>query len=80
MIVFGVFMLAMLYAIYVLLIKGVLWDLILFFGGWFGIYVALRVYVDGATHTAVTISNYQFSWAVVVPTIICVCAMACKES
>ena len=80
MLIFGIALLVVLYTLYVLLIKGVLWDLALFFGGWFGIYIALRVYVEGATHTAVTISDCQFSWAAVVPTVICICAMACKDS
>ena len=79
MLIFGIVLLVVLYTLYVLLVKGVLWKLILFCFGWFGLYVGLRIYVEGAAHTAVTISGYNFSWASVVPTIVCICALACTK-
>lgn len=74
--IFGIAMLVVIYILWVLFVKGALWKIILFCAGWFGIYVAMRVYVEGATATIVTIGDVDFSWAAVVPTIICIMALA----
>lgn len=79
MLIFGVALLAVLFVLYQLLVKGWLWKLILFVFGWFGLYIVLRIYVDGAMQTAVTISGHDFSWAVVVPTVICIACLACTK-
>ena len=77
--VFGIAMLVVIYLLYVLFVEGALWKIILFFGGWFGIYAALRIYVDGADEIIVTISNTGYSWAEVVPTAICIAALLTTE-
>lgn len=69
-------MLGALYFLWVLLVEGALWKVILFCAGWFGIYVFMRVYVDGANQILMTISDHKFSWAEVIPTVVCVLAMA----
>lgn len=73
--VFGIAMLIVIYILWVLFVKGALWKLILFGAGWFGIYIGLSMYVEGANHNVVTITGYDFSWAVVVPTVICLMAL-----
>lgn len=73
--IFGIAMLVALYLLWVLLVKGALWKIILFGAGWFGIYALMRIYIEGANHIAVTITGYNFSWAEVVPTVICLLAM-----
>jgi hypothetical protein len=82
-ITFGLILLAIIYFLYKLLIGGWLYKTILFFSGWFGIYIILRVYVEGATNTAITINAngpMQFSWAAIVPTVICLlCLMTTKD-
>lgn len=79
MLLFATALLVVLFIMYQLLVKGWLWKLILFVFGWFGLYIGLRIYVDGAMHTAVTINGYGFSWAAVVPTLVCICALACTK-
>lgn len=70
-----------LYMAYKLFIDGWLFKIILFFGGWFGIYVFLRAYVDGANKTALTIAeDMHVSWAVLVPTIICFLCLLCTKT
>jgi hypothetical protein len=78
--IFGIAMLVVIYILWVLFVQGALWKIILFGAGWFGIYVAMRVYVEGATETVVTISGTDFSWASVVPTIICIMALATTKA
>lgn len=77
--IFGIAMLLVIYLLYVLFVQGALWKLILFFGGWFGIYAALRIYVDGANDIIITVSGYGFSWAETVPTAICILALLTTE-
>ncbi len=78
--IFGIAMLIVIYVLWVLFVKGALWKIILFGAGWFGIYMALRIYVEGATNTAVIITGYEFSWAAVIPTIICFMALLTTEA
>lgn len=64
-----------------LFVEGLLFKIILFCFGWVGIYICLNAYVDGAKQTAITIgTNTHISWAAVVPTIICLLALACSRS
>lgn len=73
--IFGIAMLIVICILWVLFVEGALWKIILFGAGWFGIYVAMRVYVEGATQTIITIGDSHFSWAEVVPTAICIMAL-----
>lgn len=80
MFTFAAVLLVALYIMYLLLVKGWLFKLILFAAGWFGVYIWLKIYVEGATHTAVTFSGHDFSWAAVIPTVICVLCLACSKA
>jgi hypothetical protein len=73
--VFGLLMLFALYLLWVLFVQGALWKIILFFAGWAGIYFLMRIYVSGADKIAITITDYTFSWAAVIPTVICIFAL-----
>lgn len=64
------------YILWILLVRGFLWKLILGVGGWFGIYMFLITYVSGAGDTGIIISETLISWAAVIPTIIVMLAMA----
>jgi len=77
---FGISLLGVLYILYVLLVKGLLWKIILFFAGWVGIFVGIWIYFPAARiPDAVTISGVGFSWCSVVPTIICFLALLCTK-
>jgi hypothetical protein len=69
-------LLVVLYLIWILLFKGLLWKILLFFGGWVGIYVLLRANLPDSLHTAVTIAGHDLSWAFVVPSVICILCLA----
>ena len=72
--VFGICMLIVLYLLWVLLVKGALWKLILGAFGWFGIYIFLttQLHLDQAS----PFKNNFMSWAAIIPTIIVLMAMA----
>jgi hypothetical protein len=78
--IFGLILLFAIYLLYLLLIKGFLWKLIIFVGGWVGIYVILKAYIPEASKIAITIAGSQYSWAAVIPTIICILCLAHTES
>lgn len=82
-ILFGLILLATIYTLYKLFIDGWLFKIILFFAGWFGLYIALRIYVEGATNTAITIGikdPISFTWAAVIPTAICFLCLLCTRA
>ena len=78
--IFWLIIIFVLYLIWTLLFSGLLWRLILFFGGWVGVYVLLKVYIPDSAHIAVTVANMTFSWAAVVPTVICLLALFHTEA
>lgn len=78
--IFWFIILIVIYLLWLLLVKGALWKLILFFGGWFGIYVFLAINFPKSTLTAITIASTHYSWAFVIPTIICLLALAHTRS
>jgi hypothetical protein len=78
--IFWIIVLAFIYLIWLLLVRGFLWKACLFFGGWIGIYCILMAKFPAAAHTAITIAGSNFSWATVVPTVICVLALAHTRS
>ncbi len=71
---FGIAMLVVIYLLWLLLVKGALWKLILAGFGWFGIYVflALQFHLDKES----PFKDNSFSWAAIVPTIIVFLALA----
>jgi hypothetical protein len=68
--------LIVIYITYLLLVKGFLWKLILFFAGWVGVYIILRTYFPTSGHIAMSFSGTTYSWAAVIPTCICILALA----
>lgn len=70
--VFGICLLIAIYLLYVLLVKGALWKIILGAFGWAGMYWWLKSIPACNEHP---FNNDTFSWAVVVPTIIVLLAM-----
>jgi len=78
--IFWAAILLVIYFIWLLLVKGILWKMCLFFGGWIGIYSLLRVYVPDSAHTAITLAGHACSWAALLPTIICILALAHTRS
>lgn len=78
--VFGILLLIAIYILWKMFVDGWLFKIILFFAGWFGLYVALYVYVDGARNTAITLgSGAHLSWAFVVPCFICFLCLLCTK-
>jgi hypothetical protein len=70
---FGICMLIGLYLLYVLLVKGALWKLILAGFGWAGMYSYLNSIPVMHSHP---FHNDTFSWAVIIPTLIVMLAAA----
>lgn len=80
--VIGFMSLFSIYIIWKLFIDGWLFKIILFIAGWFGLYVGLRTYVEGATNIAVTFGKenpVSFTWAAVAPTIVCFLCLLCTK-
>lgn len=71
---FGIAMLVVIYLLWVLLVKGALWKIILGAFGWFGIYIFLTTqwHLDQES----PFKDNAVSWAVIIPTIIVLLAMA----
>lgn len=79
-IVLGLIFLMVIYVLWKMFIDGWLFKGILFFAGWFGLYVYLAVYVEGAKGIAFTMSNgFTMTWAALVPTIICFLCVLCTR-
>jgi len=67
----GIGLLSGLYLIYVLLIKGALWKIIIGIAGWIGIYQYLCT-ID--VFCEYPFNNDTFTWATIIPTIILILA------
>ena len=77
---FGILLIIGIFILWKLFVDGWLFKIILFIFGWFGLYEYLHLFVDGANKTAIIIGNQQFSWAVVIPTLVCVlCLLFTKQ-
>jgi hypothetical protein len=59
---------------YFLFIRGWLFKMIIWVFAYIGLYLTLHLYVDGADHALLTLSQYSFSWAEVIP--LCVLVLA----
>jgi hypothetical protein len=76
----GLALLLVIYLLYKMFIDGWLFKGILFFAGWFGLYVGLAVFTDCGKSTAFTLdSGSTVSWAAVVPTVICLLCLLCTR-
>ena len=76
---FGIALLVVIYILYVLLVKGLLWKLILAAAGWFGLFIGLRIYLPESKNVCLILSGHSFSWAVVIPTAVILLAMLCTK-
>jgi len=65
--VFGIVLLVVLYLLYVLLVRGLLWKIFFVIFGWGAIYAYLSR-LESFQNCPLTISDYTFSWAAIVPT------------
>lgn len=66
--------------VWFLFVVGFLWRLILFVCGWVGAYILLRVYIPDSAHIALTFGGSSYSWAAVIPSIICVmCLLTTRD-
>lgn len=74
--IFGFLLLVVLYFLWILLVKGALWKLMIGFFGWLGMHWALQVYIPESKHVCLIVTGYTFSWSQVIPTIIVLMAMA----
>lgn len=72
--IFGLVSLAVIYIIWLLLVRGLLWKLILFFAGWWGLYLLLRMQAWAIT-SVITIGGIGYGWAAIIPSIICFMAL-----
>lgn len=68
--------LAVIITLYYLFIKGYLFKLVLAGFGIFGMYFVLANYVAGADATLVTIAGQNISWAIGIPILFIIGAMA----
>ena len=79
----GIILLLAIYVLYKLFIDGWLFKIILFIFGFFGMYVAIRIYYPAwATDTAVSLgpqASTQFSYAIVIPSIVCFLCLLCTR-
>lgn len=76
----GLMLLLFIYLLWKMFVDGWLFKIILFFAGWFGLYVALHVYTDMGKSIAFTLSSgTTISWAAVVPTVICLLCLLCTR-
>lgn len=73
-------LLAIIFFIWKMFVDGWLFKIILFFAGWFGLYVALMIFVAGADHVAVIVGGTSFTWASVIPTVICFLCLLCTKA
>ena len=74
--VLAIFAIIILVVLWALFVEGWLWRIILFFSGWFGIFMALNIYVPESRGTAITFDGGgTMSWAAVVASTICIMAL-----
>lgn len=78
--IFGLFLLGVITAIYFLFVKGWLFKLLLFGFGWIGMFVVLWINVPDTHHIAFRTNTTGYTWAAVIPTIVCLLALATTKS
>jgi hypothetical protein len=78
--IFGLLLLVVIFILYILLVKGALWKIIVFVFGYFGMYVFLTTYIPQTKHTCLIFDQNHISWAMVIPTVIIILALAYTNS
>jgi hypothetical protein len=71
----GIGLLTAIYIAYVLLVKGLLWKIIFVIFGWATIWFYLKT-IPAFQVCPLTISDYTFSWALIVPTVLVMLVLA----
>ncbi len=71
----GIILLIIIYILWLLLVKGLLWKLSLAISGWFGIWIFLDRQFEWAHNSGIIISGHLINWAVIIPTIIFIMAI-----
>lgn len=69
----GLVMLAIIYFLYVLIVRGTLWRIIIAFFGWIGMYLVLAT-IPGCREYP--LHNDSITWAALIPTLVILLAMA----
>jgi hypothetical protein len=72
----GILAIIIIYGLYVLLVKGVLWKLIVAIFGWFGMFIFLETYIPASKTPCLSL----FSWSEVIPAVIVLLAMSYSKS
>ena len=78
--ILAILSLAFIYFLYVLLIQGLLWKIIVFIGALFGINILLSEYIIQSNYICLVFNDYRFSWAQVISFIVVLLAMLCTKT
>lgn len=73
--IFGILLLITIYFLYILLVKGLLWKLILLIFGWVGLHMYLENVFPGSKSCVINILQYNISWSIFIPSLIVMLAM-----
>lgn len=73
---FGILLLITIFGLYILLVRGALWKILVYVFGYFGMYIALVMYFPNSKHTCITFDHTPLSWAIVIPVIVILLALA----
>jgi hypothetical protein len=76
----GIILLIFIILVYLLFIKGYLFKLLLAVFGLYGGYLFLTEYIPSTNSTAMVAGNSSCSWAIMIPIIILLLAMACTKA
>lgn len=78
--IFAIFLLVIIAGLWALFVEGWLFKIILFFAGWFGLFVGLKAYVPESASIAIKFDGgASMSWAAVIATGVCVMALLCTR-
>lgn len=81
--ILGAVFLFIIFVAYKLFVDGWAYYFILFVGGWFGLYIACRLWLPNATKIAIAFNwgehPITMTWAILVPSIVCFLGLLCKK-
>jgi hypothetical protein len=73
---FAILLVVFFWAVYVLLIKGVLWKLLLVIFGWFGLFVFLGIYFPSTAIHGIIVADTLVPWNAVLPSFVVLLSLA----
>jgi hypothetical protein len=80
-IIIGVSIIVIIYLLYLLIVKGLLWKILVFGFGWIGMYLCLRAFLPIESNlSCMTISECKITYAELVPSIIVLLALIYSHS